>query len=214
MVTGYFIENVKKFFDEFLSETRQIVNFLDKGSYDVDDLIKVIDKAKKYRTDVQEWLGNEQAAEDLLEELAAEEKKRIQERVNSKIEDLESKADSLKLMKKAFEGNDWESRIEAERIITGGICQTNAACLSIEIDRISLLLCGKKADKFGSFYRRAEYLTKEYGLAQSTNGLLNEGWSIRNKIVHAEITAYKPEAEKLYTAVQILEKLNKRAQNN
>ena len=203
MVTGYYYENLNKFLVEFLTKTTQIVNFLDKGSYDDGDLSKVFSTAQEYHLDIQKRIDDRRAADHLLEEVAENEIKRLQEEFSSELEDIE-------LIKKAFEGHDWPLRIAAEAQLTGGKCKTNAALLCIELDRISKLLCGNKFSGLHTFYQKAAYFTKKYNLAKTTSLFLNSTWNIRNKIIHARITACKEDAENLLECVQLLERLEQR----
>lgn len=203
MVTGFFKENLGRFLDEFLTKTTQIVHFLDKGSYDENDLSNVFSTAQKYHSDIQKRIEDRRAADELLEEEAEKERKRIQEEVSSRLE-------SLEIVKNAFEGHDWLSRIAAEAELTGGESKTNAALLCIELDGISKELCSSKLSGLHTFYQKAAYLTKKYNLAKTTNEFLNNIWNLRNKIIHAHITARKEDAEKLLECVQLLERLKQR----
>ena len=214
MVTGYYHENLHRFLDEFLTKTTQVVNFLDKGTYGKSDLSKVFSTAEEYHSEVQRKNGDRRAAEELLEEAAENEKKRIQEEFSSDLEDIENRLKILELFKKAFEGCDWRSRIAAEAEITDGGCKTNAAILCIELDRILKLLCGNKFSKQDAFYKKAAYLTKEYNLSNTVFLFLNHARKIRNKIIHASITANKDDAEKLLECVQLLERLQHRENYN
>jgi response regulator RpfG family c-di-GMP phosphodiesterase len=160
MVTGYYKEMIHKFLDEFLTKTTQIVNFLDKGSYDDDDLVKVFYAAEEYNMDIQKRTEDRLAADQLLDELAESERKRIQEQFSSDFENMQKRLNMLEPFEKAFEGNDWVSRIAAEAELTGGTCETNAALLCIELDRLSKQLCGNSLSNLNTFFQKAAYIIK------------------------------------------------------
>jgi DNA-binding LytR/AlgR family response regulator len=225
VVTGYFKDKIHKFLGDFLTETTQIVNCLDKGVYKSKDLLEVFSKAEKYRSNFRKSRDEMRVAEDLAQEYAEMKEKRIEKKFSIYIQKLEKKAKKSELHRMAFEGSCWESRIEAEKNITGDTCQGNSLYLCVKMDKLSKFLCGNEGQECTyrqkqecpflqgrkcSFRLRAEKLSENYCLSNNTKKMLNDAWDIRNSIVHGTKIASCQDALNLLNVVELMQRLKQK----
>jgi hypothetical protein len=201
IVTGHYKEKLPKFIQKFLGKTLQVVNFLDKANYSDNDLKTTVSMAQEYQSSFKKNIAEKRALDDLLLETAESAKQKIVASVFSEFHDRLTHAD---MVNKAFTGNDWASRIEAENQLTNGVCNVNAVLLCIEMDRLIQELCPNESGIFANYNQRRDYIANQFKIGWLDKGLMREAWSTRNKIVHAEIVADREDAHQLMRCVGLL----------
>ena len=201
IVTGHFKEKLPKFIQQFLGKTLQVVNFLDKANYSDKNLKTTLSMAQEYQSSFKKNIAEKRALDDLLLETAESAKQKIVASLFCEFHDRLTHAD---MVNKAFTGNDWASRIEAENQLTNGVCNVNAVLLCIEMDRLIQKLCPTESGSFANYHQRLDYIANQLKIGWLDKGLLHEAWSTQNKIVHAEMMADREDAHQLMRCVGLL----------
>jgi CheY-like chemotaxis protein len=184
IVTGYFFQYVKRFHEDFLGKTTQIVAFLDKADYSSENLKISFIKAQDYRNIHYQIIADKKAFNDLISEAAEKEKNRL---IAEAILLIHNRLALAELLQKAFQGDDWASRIEAESTISRGICKVTGMVLCIEIDNLIKSLCSTSSRNFENYRQRIEYIVDKFDLRKTKKETLHDAWTLRNYIVHAEL---------------------------
>ena len=201
LVTGHYKEKLPKFIQQFLGTTLQVINFLDKSNYSEDDVKCTITKAHEHQLKFKKNIEDKRASEELILEAAEEANRKF---VASAFFELHDRLSHSDMLKTAFTGDDWSSRIEAEAKLTNGMCKVNAALLCIEMDRSIQTLCLPNAGKIEKYYQKLDYIAVQYDIRWLDKGLMHEAWETRNKIVHASMVADRDDAYLLLKCVRLL----------
>jgi hypothetical protein len=207
IITNRFFEKVHEFHDAFLGgKANQIVGFLDKLSFSEEDIVRVFVKADDLKEKVSKEKKEKQDIESLFEDMLKDEESRIQKKVEAIQKDL-TDDETGKLHKKAFSGDDWISRIEAEIKITGKYCNTNAILLCRELESLVKSLFSGSHEQCRTFYEKMQWIIGDKGLPDELYITAGKAWKIRNNIVHAEKNAAKQDALELAACFKLLQEV-------
>lgn len=178
------------------------MNFLDKGNYTENDIEITFKNASLYQEKAKKNIVEKQAIEVLLQEVE-EEKRKIMDRVS----EFQDRLRYGELLGKAFTGNNWSERIEAESLLTArGPCNINAALLCIEMDSLIQELCPPDAGIFSNNPQKLNYIVDKFKIDWLDKRIMFAAWRTRNQIVHGKLVADLDHAYDLLKCVSILQK--------
>jgi hypothetical protein len=211
IITGHFSDKVREFHKGFLGKTRQVIDFLDKLVYGSEDIIRVFMKAADFKVEVEKEKKEKLEVEELLEDMLNNEEERIQ----LKIEALREQSPANdNIYERAFSGNDWACRIDAESEITSEDCNQSALLLCIEIERLIKILFQGRKEESPTFYKKAFWIREKHGLDEGKFKSIINANSVRNGIVHARTRATKSEALALADCLRILQNIHHKKRIN
>jgi len=194
VVTGHFQAKAAEILSGGIAKRKCLVDYLDKGTFGKADLIRAIERAAEYRA----WRQEEEAKEDFVEEVFAEAYAEAEKHYSDEVK-------ASKAYLEAFSGDDWVVRAEAEaRLSHSGHVNGNALMLCPLIERIVKTKCMAPREEATTFDARLRWLASHHELGSAEQGLVMRAWRVRNKLVHAEKSAYIQDVELLARALEIV----------